>query len=94
MLENVYRRSSNMVFREIAGELILVPIRRSADETDNIFVLNETGAAIWRMMDGKSTLEEIITSMLDEFEIDRETLSDDVTQYVNEMVASEALEEV
>ena len=94
MLNKVYRRNPNMVFREIAGELILVPIQRNAADTDSIFVLNETGAILWKLIDGTSSLNDIITGMLDEFEVDRETLSIDIIPYISDMVASGALEEV
>jgi len=94
MLKSVYRRNPNMVFREIAGELILVPIRRRAEDTDSIYVLNETGAALWKMLDGESSLEAIISGMLEQYDVDRATLCRDIEEYVKDMIASGALEEV
>jgi len=94
MHDSIYIRNPNMVYREIAGELILVPIQRTAEETESIFVLNETGAALWRMVDGESTIDDIISRLLDEYDVDRKTLSKDVIRYIGDMVASGALKEV
>ena len=83
-----------MVYREIAGEFVLVPIHHRAGEVDSIYVLNETGAVVWEQVDGIRTLDDIISSMVDEFDVDRKTLIADLMVYIGEMVVSGALEEV
>jgi len=94
MLEKVYRRNPDIVYREIAGEFVLVPIHHRAGEVDSIYVLNETGARVWELMDGFRTLDDIIGLMVDEFEVDRKTLKADLIGHIDEMVVSGALEEV
>ena len=94
MLEKVYRRNPDIVYREIAGEFILVPIHHRAGEVDSIYVLNETGARAWELMDGCRTLDDIIDRMVDVFDVDRKTLKADLMVYIDEMVVSGALEEV
>ena len=54
-----YQRDSNVVYREIAEERILVPIRKQVADMACIYVLNETGARIWELMDGQRSLAEI-----------------------------------
>jgi hypothetical protein len=94
MLEKVYRRNPDIVYREIAGEFILVPIHHRAGEVDSIYVLNETGAKVWEQVDGFRTLDDIIDLLVDEFDVDRITLKADLKVYIDEMVVSGALEEV
>ncbi|NOU11927.1 MAG: PqqD family protein [Nitrospira sp.] len=48
----VYAKHSDFVQREVAGECILVPIRRNLAEANSIYVLNETGAVFWNSIDG------------------------------------------
>jgi hypothetical protein len=94
MFEKVYRRNPDIVYREIAGEYILVPIHHKAGEADSIYVLNETGTRIWELVDGKRTLADIIALITAEFDVDEKTLADDLLEYVGEMVTSGTLQEV
>ena len=94
MFEKVYRRNPDIVYREIAGEFILVPIHHQAGEADSIYVLNETGSRIWGLADGKRTLAHIIRMITAEFDVDDKTVADDLVEYVGEMVTSGTLQEV
>ena len=94
MFEKVFRRNPDIVFREIAGEFILVPIHHQASEADSIYVLNETGTRIWELVDGKRTLADIAEIITAEFDADDKTVSDDLLEYVAEMVTSGTLQEV
>jgi len=94
MFEKVYRRNPDIVYREIAGEFILVPIHHQAGEADSIYVLNETGTRIWELADGKRTLADIIRMITAEFDVDDKTVADDLVEYVDEMVTSGTLQEV
>jgi hypothetical protein len=82
-----------MVFRHIAGETILVPVHHRAGEEDSIYVLNDAGASAWELTDGKRTVADIIELMLEQFDVDRETLEKDLEAWIGEMVEAGALEE-
>ncbi|MEN8208850.1 MAG: PqqD family protein [Candidatus Fermentibacteria bacterium] len=94
MLEKVYRHNPDTVFREIAGEFILVPIHHKAGEADSIYVLNKMGTRIWELVDGKRTLTDIVSMISAEYEVDYKIAADDLIEYVNEMIASGTLLEV
>lgn len=87
----VYTRNPDMVFREIAGEMILVPITASADETDSIYVLNSTGAAIWELMDGSRGLDEIADLLSRQFQVSGAAALEDLEDFVREMLAAGAI---
>ena len=54
----------DFVLREIAGETLLVPAGKTALDLNGMLTLNETGAALWRMLP-----EEALTQgLLQEFE--------------------------
>ncbi len=48
----VYKKNPDVVFRTIADEFLLVPIRQRAVDLRSVFTLNETGAFIWGLIDG------------------------------------------
>jgi hypothetical protein len=52
---------------------------------NSVYTLNETGAFIWELIDGKRNVEEIINSVTDEYDIDRESAVEDVFSFVNNM---------
>ena len=63
-------RDPNLVFRRIADDWILVPIRQEVPDVTKIFVLNETGARIWDLMDGVRTADEIAAEIASEFDVE------------------------
>ena len=55
-LTDTYQQDPSIVSREIAGEVILVPIRNNVGDLESIYTLNETAARIWALLDGDHTL--------------------------------------
>lgn len=94
MKGKIYKRSDDMEIREVADELMLVPVTTSADETDSVYVLNETGAAAWDLFDGVLTLQEVAVEIAQGFEVTPERALEDLELYVEELLAAGALEEV
>ena len=84
-LEACYDKNPNVVAREIAGEQILVPIRKQAAETAAIYVLNETGARIWALMDGQRSLAEIRDALVQEYDVEPETAKADLLEIVQQL---------
>jgi hypothetical protein len=84
-LETRYKRDSNVVTREIAGERILVPIQKQAADMAAIYVLNETGARIWNLLDGQRSLADIGEILVREYSIDADTVQADVVEIVEQL---------
>jgi len=93
-LNQRYQKDAAIVAREIAGELILVPIRAHADELDSIFTLNETGAWIWEQLDGKKSLADISEGLHSEFEVNIETAQQDLLEIIQNLEAIQAVAKV
>ncbi|MFZ9887267.1 MAG: PqqD family protein [Myxococcota bacterium] len=68
--------------RTIEGEAIVITPHDSTLHT-----LNPTATYIWDRADGSRTLEAIATEMLDEFDVDAETLKVDALAFASEAVA-------
>ena len=84
-LETRYKRDSNVVTREIAGERILVPIQKQAADMAAIYVLNETGARIWNLLDGQRSLADIGKILVQEYSIDADRVQADVVEIVAQL---------
>lgn len=93
-LETIYSKNPDFVQRDVAGECILVPIRRQLSDVNSIYVLNETGAALWNRIDGARTVHQIMTDFCEDFEITLDQLSQDVSTLLTDLLSINAIEEV
>jgi hypothetical protein len=89
--EALYQRDPDVVSRQIAGETILVPIRRNAADLESIYLLNETAASAWALMDGQRTLAEIRDAMVAQYDVSREEAGLDLAELVTRLESLGAL---
>ena len=90
----IYTKHPDYVQRDVAGECILVPIRRTLTEANSIFVLNETGAALWNRIDGQRTAQDILTDFCNEYEVATDQLAKDFTSLLDDLLSIRAVEEI
>ena len=90
----IYIKHPDYVQRDVAGECILVPIRRTLTEANSIYVLNETGAALWNRIDGQRTAQDIVTDFCNEYEVATDQLAKDFTTLLDDLLSIRAVEEV
>ena len=90
-MTNVYSRCRDFVQRDIAGECLLVPIHRRQADANSIYVLNEMGAVVWRRLDGKLSVSEIIDQLLEEYAVERARLQKDVSVLVEDLLSIKAI---
>ncbi len=81
-LHRIFRQQQEMVTREIAGEVILVPVRGKLAQLQRIFVLNPVGAYIWGRLDGERDLEAIRQGLVDTFEVTSGAAEADLLEYL------------
>jgi hypothetical protein len=92
-MDRIYAKNQDFVQREVAGECILIPVRRQLTEVSSLYVLNETGAALWRRIDGKKTLQDIILEFLNEFDVTQAQLEQDVASLIEDLLSIHAIQE-
>jgi hypothetical protein len=84
-LEKCYNRDASVVFRKIAEELILVPIKQKAGEIESIYTMNEVAARIWELLDGTKNLGAIRDSIVNEFDVSREEAETDLREFLQQL---------
>jgi hypothetical protein len=93
-LATVYAKNHDYVQRDVAGECILVPVRRSLTDSNSIYVLNETGAALWGRIDGTRSVQTITTEFVQEYDVALEQLHQDVHTLLTDLLSIHAIHEV
>lgn len=78
--------SEDIVAREIEGELIIVPLVSGiGDMEDELYTLNDTGRDIWRLLDGKNTLQDVTDQLAEEYQAEPGEIEQDVRGLVEEL---------
>ncbi len=75
----------NLILREIAGSWIIVPVAEMVVEFNGLMNLNETGAFLWKRLTEGADIDNLIASLLSEYEIDEETARADVQEFVDQL---------
>lgn len=91
LLSRRYARSPDVVFRRIGSEVLLLPIRRNMGDLESIFSLNEVGARVWELLDGRRSLGEVRDVVLAEFEATAGEVEADLLEFIARLEALDGL---
>ena len=71
-----------LIKREIAGDVILVPVGKAVVENNGLFILNELGAFLWDRLPEAAAEADLVRAVLDEYEVDPGTAAADVRAFL------------
>lgn len=95
MLPNmIYRRSSDVVCRQVGLESILVPIRHNVGNLDFVYTLSPVAARIWSLLDGNRTVEAIAHELCNEFDVEPATAAADVSELLTDLAGVSLVSQV
>ena len=78
--ESRVSKKKSIPWRMIEEEAVLVDIDKG-----EVIQLDEVGARIWENIDGSATVSGIIDAVCSEFEVDKDTATADVLEFLNEL---------
>lgn len=93
-MDVVFRKIDRVISRKILDELILVPIRGSVADMECLYTLNEVGARVYQLVDGKKTVGEICDAVVEEFEVGTDRARADVNEFLEKLIEIGSIEEV
>ena len=74
-----------MVSRTIEDETILMPLYKTSDEINCIYTLNDVGARIWELVDGKRNLTQIKKKLLEEFDSSEKEMDKELNKFLEDL---------
>jgi hypothetical protein len=83
--DQIFYQDPAIVARNIAGEMILVPIRQNVGDLESIYLLNETAMFAWQRFDGSLTLADIRNQITQEFVVDETQAGQDLLELVTDL---------
>jgi hypothetical protein len=87
--DRLLRTRRDVRFRVVGEEGVVV--RQEAGE---VWVVNEVGARVLALLDGRRTVTAAMAILADEFDVELERLAADLAVYLEELLAGGVLEEV
>jgi Coenzyme PQQ synthesis protein D (PqqD) len=81
-------RSDNVVSRVIAGETLIVPVRRGVADLAALFSFNPVGSTIWEAIAQPRTVDELATVLADTYDVTPEKAREDLEVFLNEAQAA------
>ena len=83
-----YVRSDSVVARVIAGETLIIPVRKGVGDLASIYSLNPVATSIWQSIAKPRSQEEIVQVLREEFDGEGEGMYRDVEDFLIEMQAA------
>ena len=93
-LDTVFARNEQVVSRKIVDELILVPMRKDVADMETLYTLNEVGARVYELIDGSRPVGEIVSAVVNEFDVTEEQAESDVREFVEQLLEIESIHRV
>ncbi len=84
-IQMLSRIKSKFVARQVAEELVIVPLSGNVAQMNELFTLNETGKFIWENISEEMNANQISELMTVEFDIDEMTARRDVETFLSNM---------
>jgi hypothetical protein len=93
LLTQRFSPDPSFVYRRIADECLLVPIRQKVADLQYIYVLSPVANRIWELLDGRRTMAEVRDQLLDEFEVSPQELEQDLQEFIAQLRHIDAVRE-
>jgi len=90
--QKTIQRSPSVVSLVVAGEAIVVPIRRGAADMDAIYTFNETGSLLWAQIENGLTAAQLAAHLESEYEISAEDAMADTEKFLAELAEAGLIE--
>jgi len=80
-MERVPKKNPDIIGKHVKGEIVLLN-----SVSGKYYGLNKVGGAFWEKIDGTRNVAEIITLLLEDFNVDRERLSRDIEDLLKSLI--------
>ena len=79
------RIPDGFILRNVADKYIVVAVGERVKSFGGIVNLNESGAFFWKMLEKGARKEELLSAVLDEYDVDEETAKTDIEEFLEKL---------
>lgn len=80
------------LLREVAGNIIVVPVGDASMEFNGMISLNETGAFLWKLLKNDVEPKFLLSELMKEYDVEEEQAKKDITDVINKLYSAGVLE--
>jgi len=81
-----FKKSDNVVSRQIDEETILVPINQTGVDVQKIYALNNTAAAAWELLETPKTLDQLVDELEKDFAAGTGVMRNDIESLIQDLL--------
>lgn len=74
-----------LIKREIAGDVILVPVGKTALENNGLFMLNEVGGFLLDQLEEAEDRDDLVRKLLEAYDVKESTAKEDVDAFLEKL---------
>ena len=84
-IDSIISSKSFFATKKVGDDLVLVPIKNSVAEMDEMFTLNDVGRFIWENLVPGATIQVLSNAIVNEFDIDSKTAENDLNEFLTQL---------
>jgi len=89
----IYRKKERITARVVGDSEVVIPFLPPGEKKHKALVFpNASARAIWRLIDGKNTLDDIREKICGEYEAEADTVKSDVRNFIHHLKRSGLIE--
>ena len=81
------------MLREVAGSYVVVAVGKRSEQFNGMVNLNETGAFLCKLVEQGASRDELLNSLLEAYEVEREKAEQDVDKFISVLQQNDFVEE-
>lgn len=85
--------NGTFTLREVAGEILVIPVGKTALTLNGMIILNPVSKVIWECLEMGAEREQMLAAVTDAFEVSDEDAAADLDEFLNELRKQELLSE-
>ena len=80
------------ILRSLGDNYFVVPIGAATIDFKSLISLNDTSAFLWKQLENDVTLEELVNSFINEYEVDYSVAKADINAFIEKLKQTNVLE--
>ena len=76
---------SDFILREIAGEIVLIPINEMSRKYNGLISMNEVSKTLWNCLQQDTDRDALVEALLQDFDVDKEVAEKDVDAFLKKL---------
>jgi len=85
----IFKPRPDVRFRVVGDEAVVV-----RQEDAEVIALNDVGASVLSLLDARRSVRDVLDALLEQYDVDRESLSSDLARFLSELRDAGVVEQV